>query len=135
MTNVLSKGRNNIYDSQLDRKILTSVNKILKINTKKLFTIYQFTEACWNWKQIHYYNQWYLMSKRYPVLVHLSAVRHHRTVWVGRHFQDHQVPSPYHGHGQLYMTRLFRAPSNLPLSTFRNGTSTASLNNLCLTIF
>lgn len=34
------------------------------------------------------------MSKRSnPILVHLSAVRHHRTVWVGRYFQDHLVPT------------------------------------------
>ena len=55
-------------------------------------------------------------------------------VWVGRDLQDHPVPTPLSWAGTPSTSPgCLRAPSNLALSTAREGAATASLGNLCLT--
>jgi len=45
--------------------------------------------------------------------------------WVGRDLKDHVVPTPCHRLVATHQLRLPRAPSNLALSTSRDGASTA----------
>lgn len=52
---------------------------------------------------------------------------HHKMVWLGGDLQDHPVPPPVRGRNTFHCSRLLSAPFNLPLSTARNGASTASL--------
>jgi len=43
--------------------------------------------------------------------------------WVGRELKAHPVPTPCHGLAAPHQLRLPRAPSNLALSTSRDGHS------------
>jgi len=53
-------------------------------------------------------------------------------VWVGRDLKDHLVPTPPAMSRDIFhQTRVLRAPSNLALSTAREGAATVSLGNLC----
>jgi len=45
--------------------------------------------------------------------------------WVGGDLKAHPVPTPCHGLDAHHQTRLLRAPSNLTLSTSRDGAPTA----------
>jgi len=52
--------------------------------------------------------------------------------WVGRDLEDHPVPIPSHRLVVPHQIMLPRAPSNMTLSTSRDGAPTTSLGNLCL---
>jgi len=55
----------------------------------------------------------------------------HGLVWVGRDLEGHLVPNPpAMGRDIFHQPRVLRAPSNLALSTAREGAATASLGNL-----
>lgn len=61
---------------------------------------------------------------------HLIESQNRRMPYVARDLKGHLVPIPCHGLVATHKIRLLMAPSNLTLTTSRDGASTASLNNL-----
>ena len=72
------------------------------------------------------------MEEPHPMIcISIRESENQRKLWVGRELTASPSPTLCSGLVAPNQIRLLRAPSSLALSISRDGTSTASLGNLC----